>query len=75
MTSLVFGRSEEDFSARLRGKQAGEVRDRGVIAGTGEQVREQLQQLEAAGVQRVMLRWLDLDDLAGLEALAKAVLA
>jgi len=37
-------------------------------------VQEQLQALEEAGLERVMLQWLDLDDLAGLEALAKAML-
>jgi hypothetical protein len=30
--------------------------------------------LKEAGLERVMLQWLDLDDLAGLESLAKAVL-
>ena len=30
--------------------------------------------LEQAGVQRVMLQWLDLDDMAGLETLARDVL-
>jgi len=29
--------------------------------------------LEQAGVQRVMLQWLDLDDLAGLEAMSGAL--
>jgi hypothetical protein len=33
-----------------------------------------LDHLEEAGLQRIMLQWLDLDDLDGLEALAKAVL-
>jgi len=31
--------------------------------------------LQEAGVQRLMLQWLDLDDLIGLEALAKGLLA
>ena len=44
------------------------------MAGSPSAVKEQLQELESNGVQRVMLQWLDLDDLAGLEALAKAVL-
>ena len=35
---------------------------------------QQLQKLEESGLQRIMLQWLDLDDLKGLEALAKAVL-
>jgi hypothetical protein len=33
-----------------------------------------LEQYAAAGVQRIMLQWLELDDLDGLEALAQAVL-
>jgi hypothetical protein len=37
-------------------------------------VQEQIRALEEAGVQRVMLQLLDLDDLAGIEALAKALL-
>jgi hypothetical protein len=46
----------------------------GIVAGNANAVKEQLLALEAGGLQRVMLQWLDLDDLAGLEALAKAVL-
>jgi hypothetical protein len=37
-------------------------------------VKEQLAALEEAGVQRVMLQWLSLDDLESLEALAKGIL-
>jgi len=33
-----------------------------------------LGRLAEAGVQRIMLQWLDLDDLDGLEALARGVL-
>ena len=35
---------------------------------------KQLGRLAEAGVQRIMLQWLDLDDLDGLEALARGVL-
>jgi len=38
------------------------------------EVKEQLRQLAAVGVQRVMLQWMDLDNIAGLMALAQAVL-
>ncbi len=76
MTGCLFAIHEADLGAKLagRGRTFDEVRQRGVIAGTGPQVQEQLSRLEQAGVQRVMLQWLDLDDLSGLEALAKAVL-
>ena len=51
-----------------------ELRESGNIVGTASQVSEQLVKLEETGIDRVMLQWLDLDDLDGLEALAKAVL-
>jgi F420-dependent oxidoreductase-like protein len=76
MTGLVFGRDEAEVRARLaaRGQQAEDQRARGVIVGTPGAVLEQLGELAAAGADGVMLQWLDLDDLDGLEALARAVL-
>jgi hypothetical protein len=35
---------------------------------------DQLGAWSAAGVERIMLQWMDLDDLAGLEAFATQVL-
>lgn len=76
MTGCIFGHNEASLREKIeaRGKTKEELRQRGIVLGTGNEVKEQLQQLEDAGLQRVMLQWLDLDDLAGLEALAKAVL-
>ncbi|MHB8934335.1 MAG: hypothetical protein ACYC6H_12800, partial [Bellilinea sp.] len=51
-----------------------ELKQRGLIVGTPVEVIAQLQALAEAGVEGVMLQWLDLDDLAGLEELAKTVL-
>jgi len=50
------------------------LREHGLIAGDADTVREQLKQLDQAGLQRIMLQWLDLDDMDGLEMLANAVL-
>jgi alkanesulfonate monooxygenase SsuD/methylene tetrahydromethanopterin reductase-like flavin-dependent oxidoreductase (luciferase family) len=47
------------------------LRQRQWLVGTPEQVADQLRAWSAAGVQRVMLQWYDLDDLQGLELLAK----
>ncbi len=79
MTGCVFGRDETDLAsnvaARTKGKlNAQELRQRGLLVGTGEDLLEQLAVLEQAGVQRVMLQWLDLDDIHGLEQLASKVL-
>lgn len=74
MTGLVFGRNERELARKLEGRPSPEeLRARGVVVGTPPQVREQLAAFEAVGVQRIMLQWLDLDDLEGLAALAEAV--
>ena len=79
MTGCVFGTDAADLeinvAARTKGKiNAQELCQRGLLVGTGEQLLEQLDRLEEAGVQRVMLQWLNLDDLDGLERLASDVL-
>lgn len=73
MTGLVFGRTDQELRERLRGRDPDTLRARGVIVGTPATVTEQLRVFAEAGVQRIMLQWLDLDDLDGLEALARAV--
>lgn len=74
MTGIVFGRDDAELQAKLAGRDPAALRERGLIVGAGAQVQEQLHALAQAGVQRVMLQWLALDDLDGLEALARAVL-
>ena len=74
MTGLRFGRSADELREQMKGRGADELRERGIIFGEPGQVKDQLARLEQAGVQRVMLQWLDLDGIDRLEALAKAVL-
>jgi F420-dependent oxidoreductase-like protein len=76
MTGCIFGANDSALQQKIsgRGKTLEQLHKTGTIAGPASMVKEQLAQLEQAGLQRIMLQWLDLDDLAGLEALAKAVL-
>ncbi|MBN1309971.1 MAG: TIGR03560 family F420-dependent LLM class oxidoreductase [Anaerolineae bacterium] len=76
MTGLVFGRDDADLKRKLeeRGRTAEELRSRGMVVGTAEEVVDQLGEIAEAGAQRVMLQWLALDDIDGLEALASGVL-
>ncbi|HVF24692.1 MAG TPA: TIGR03560 family F420-dependent LLM class oxidoreductase [Anaerolineales bacterium] len=76
MTNCVFGKDDSALKEKLtaQGKTVAQLRQRGIVAGSSQAVVEQLQELEQAGLQRIMLQWLDLDDLDGLEALAKVVL-
>ncbi len=76
MTGCYFGRDDSAVSRKIasRNRTAAELRERGLIVGTAGALVEQLGQLANAGVQRVLLQWLDLDDLDGLEAMAETVL-
>lgn len=74
MTGLVFGRNDAELKSRLAGKSLDDLAARGIVVGTANAVRERLANFAEAGVQRIMLQWLELEDLNGLEALAKAVL-
>ena len=76
MTGLLFGKDDATVQAKLNERDTtfDSVKARGIAVGTGNQIVEQLGKLDEVGVQRVMLQWIDLDDLDGLEALAASVL-
>jgi F420-dependent oxidoreductase-like protein len=76
MTGCVFGKDDAILNEKLtaRGKSLEQLQQDGIVAGDISVVKEQLQELEQAGLQRIMLQWLDLDDLESLEVLAKGVL-
>ena len=79
MTGCIFGRSEEEVQRKVRARTSDKfdsdaLRARGLVIGTSSQIAAQLARLEEAGVEGVMLQWLDLDDLQGLEAMAKGIL-
>jgi F420-dependent oxidoreductase-like protein len=74
MTGVRFGRDQAALDARLAGRAIPEFLQRGMIVGTPGGVRDQAAALEAAGVQRVMLQWLDLDDVEGIAGLGRALI-
>jgi F420-dependent oxidoreductase-like protein len=74
MTRAVFGRTTADVESKLAGESADELRSGGNIVGTAPEVTEQLGRLDEAGVERVMLQWLETDDIDGLEAMAQTVM-
>jgi F420-dependent oxidoreductase-like protein len=88
MLSLIFARTRDELEQRLAARRqrpelAGKSLDEVVaalheagstIAGTPETVLARIRDYEAAGVQELMLQWLDLDDLDGLKVLAETVL-
>jgi F420-dependent oxidoreductase-like protein len=76
MTGLAFGKGDEGLKrmAEMYGAPPDELRQRGIIVGTGSEVADRIAQYGEAGAERVMLQWLDVDNLGALEALAEAVL-
>jgi len=73
MTGIFLARDNAELERRLGGRTREGLRERGAIVGSPAEIREQLAELESAGLQRVMLQWLAIDDFEGMEALGKAV--
>ncbi len=74
MTRVVFGRTGAEVERKLAGGDADELRSQGVIVGGADEIVERLGRLNEAGVERVMLQWLETDDMDGMEEMAGSVL-
>ncbi|MGD8458113.1 MAG: TIGR03560 family F420-dependent LLM class oxidoreductase [Anaerolineales bacterium] len=79
MTGLEFGRNNKEVKEIVKNRTQGkmspeELKKRGVIVGTANEIVDSLGTLSEVGVERIMLQWLELDDLDRLEAMAKSVL-
>lgn len=74
MIGSVFGRDDAEVERLLAGRDRTALRARGILAGTAGEVAEQIHAFAEAGVERIMVQWLDLDDLDRLEAFATQVL-
>jgi F420-dependent oxidoreductase-like protein len=78
MTGCVFGKDEAQVKSKVEARTGGkrtvaELRKRGAIVGTANEIVDQLGSLAEAGVERVMLQWLDLDDIDGIESMAAGI--
>jgi F420-dependent oxidoreductase-like protein len=73
MTRVVFGRTEAEVDHKLDGDSRHHL-PAAVLAGTPGEIVDRLGSLSEAGVQRVMLQWLEVDDIDSLEAMADTVL-
>lgn len=79
MTGIVFGNTKSEVEIKVNNRTKGQrtvvdLRKRGLVVGTADEILDQIYILENAGVQRLMLQWLDLDDIDGLRTLAAAIL-
>lgn len=76
MTGALWGETDAEVQRRAaeRGTTPDALRERGVLVGGASAWVEQLGAFAGAGVQRMMIQWLDLDDLDGVEQIATTVL-
>jgi len=77
MTGLCFGRTDAEIKHKMtfyQADNADELISYGFVVGSDSAVLDQLGAFAEAGVQRIMVQWLEQDDLNGLEAFAQAVL-
>lgn len=73
MTRVIFGRAESEVERKLGGASRGELPD-AIVVGTAGEVVERLGRLQEAGARRVMVQWMETDDMDGLEAMSETVL-
>ena len=76
MTRVIYRRTQAELDAFLHASGIGsaELEAGRIIVGTGAEVVDQIAARFEAGINRIMLRWLELDDMANLELLARDVL-
>jgi F420-dependent oxidoreductase-like protein len=76
MVGSIFGADQQALQKRLaaHGTTLEEAQGEAIIAGTPDMWIERLRAYRDAGVERIMVQWLDLDDLAGIETVAREVL-
>ncbi|MCA9834319.1 MAG: LLM class flavin-dependent oxidoreductase [Thermomicrobiales bacterium] len=74
MCGIIFGKDQAALNADPEVDRFEEFLEKGEVVGTPNQVVEILQAKAEAGVEAVVLQWLEFDDIAGLELLASTVL-
>ncbi len=72
----IYGRDEQEAAQKIeqRGYSEEAIAEFGMIHGTASQIHDQIAKYEEAGVQRILLQWLELENLDGLAKLAEALL-
>ncbi len=74
MTNLTYGQNQEQLQNKLNGRDAQEMTQRGIVVGLTEQVTGKLHEYQQAGLDEIMLQWIDLEDLDNLIHFSETVL-
>lgn len=74
MTGIVFGRTDDEVNGKLENRDREQLEGRGILVGTPAEIADQVSRLDEAGVQRLMIQWLEMDNMELLELLADTLL-
>ena len=74
MHRAIIGKTEQEALAKFPDADIEALKARGVMIGDPSQVTAGLNALAEAGVERVDLQWLDMDDMDGLELISSQVM-
>ncbi|MGJ3237351.1 MAG: TIGR03560 family F420-dependent LLM class oxidoreductase [Anaerolineae bacterium] len=76
MIRCIYGKDDSALARKLEtvNSSKAELQERGIVVGTGAEVVEMLGKWQDTGLQRIMLQWIELDDLPTLEDLANDIL-
>ena len=74
MHRVIIGRTRQELDSKLEGVDVENLKSRGALVGTPNEITEGLAAFAEAGVSRVMAQWIQMDDIDGLELLAANVL-
>ncbi len=74
MTGLFYGETDAEVTRRLNGRDRDAFAARGDVIGTPGEALDQLAVYADAGVDTLVMRWIDHDDMDGLESFAAHVM-
>lgn len=76
MTRVLFAQDDATLDKRLADMERtrDELKQRGIIVGTGQDVVDQIGAWTDVGVERFMLQWIEIDDMENMQALGELVL-
>lgn len=74
MTRGVAAADQAELEKKMTADDRNRISERGAVVGTPDQIVDILGRQAEAGIQGIMLQWLDLDDISGLEIIAEKIL-
>jgi len=76
LTACIYAKTKSQLDEKVQKflpKGLNQDQRKAVISGTGKQIQDQILRMEEAGLEKIYLVWFDLDNMEGLEEIAKII--